>query len=547
MVITDLTGTSAGAGGMSWAALRALANGSTSFHAELFSANDRMTGSAYADTFKAGGGADYLVMGAGDDTAWGEGGNDTLDGGSGDDYLWGGAGNDTLQGGAGADTLDGGTGADYLSGGSGDDTYHVDHASDVVAEPTPLKGGVTSGTDTVIASIGHTLAARVENLTLTGPATMGFGNTLANVLDASGLDHGATLAGGGGADTLVRSAWDDTLAAAASMIELGAADDGGAVDSLRGGAGNDFYIIGQEDRVFESAGGGTDTVMVFAAGTYILPSHVENAFVNPDKIVGCSIIGNGLDNNIIIDLMYECSIYFYGGSGNDYLLAEVDSSGTLSGGSGDDILSIFYTGDIVLRGGSGADTYEIACSDGKVVIDGFEGAGVAGGDVLDLRDSKTEWTFMGTTIPTDSIGNIWLEEGAGGETLLNFGSEWDVGLSDMYRDIVIRDGATKASDYTADDFNPGVRPGASSVRRREAPRGWRTEDAVRSHARIARDPRKTSRGINGCSVAAVFGRARVPGTARGRAPGPSSRGSWGTAYGPAASSASGWALRGGSR
>ena len=63
------------------------------------------------------------------------------------------------------------------SGGLGNDTYVVDNTGDVVTE------NASEGTDTVQASVTYTLAANVENLTLTGTGNInGTGNTLDNVI-----------------------------------------------------------------------------------------------------------------------------------------------------------------------------------------------------------------------------------------------------------------------------------------------------------------------------------------------------------------------------
>ena len=69
----------------------------------------------------------------------------------------------TLTGNSAANRLDGSAGADTMMGGTGNDVYVVDNAADVVTE------GSSAGTDRVESSLTHTLAANVEDLTLTGP------------------------------------------------------------------------------------------------------------------------------------------------------------------------------------------------------------------------------------------------------------------------------------------------------------------------------------------------------------------------------------------
>jgi Ca2+-binding RTX toxin-like protein len=145
--------------------------------------------------------------------------------------------NDILTGGTGNDVLDGRAGADQLIGGRGDDTYIVDNTGDKVVE----KAG--EGIDLVRSSVSHTLALNVEDLELTGTATIsGTGNGLDNRL--TGNDAKNTLSGSTGKDTLVGKAAADTLnGGSGSDVLWGGAGN----DTVSGGTGNDTYVFGRGD------------------------------------------------------------------------------------------------------------------------------------------------------------------------------------------------------------------------------------------------------------------------------------------------------------
>ncbi|MBC7377662.1 MAG: putative Ig domain-containing protein, partial [Burkholderiaceae bacterium] len=288
------------------------------------SAANLLNGNAGADTMAGGAGNDtYVVDNAGDVVIeLAGGGTDLVN--SGISYVLGAelekltltgtaatsaTGNslaNTLTGNSGANILDGGAGADAMAGGGGNDIYFVDNVGDVVTEASG------AGTDLVKASVTYTLAANVENLTLTGAAAINAtGNTLANALVGNSADN--VLNGGAGKDTMA------------------------------GGDGNDTYVVDNTgDVVIELSGGGTDSVN--SRITYTLGSELENlvltgsAAINGTGNASANVInGNSAANTL------------NGGAGND----------TLSGGAGKDTL-VGGTGDdtYFLGRGFGADTVQ---------------------------------------------------------------------------------------------------------------------------------------------------------------------------------------------
>jgi Ca2+-binding RTX toxin-like protein len=223
--------------------------------------------------------------------------------------LTGNSGANTLTGGAGNDTLNGGTGADTMIGGTGDDTYVRDNTGDVITE---LAG---EGIDTVQTSLTYTLAANVENLTLTGTTALnGTGNTLNNVL--TGNSGNNVLTGLGGDDT---------------------------------------YFVTTGDTVTEAAGGGEDLVNVGA--THTLATNVENLILTGTTAINGT--GNGLNNllrgNSAVNTLAGAAgnDILEGGGGND-ILGDTGGANLLNGQAGTDTLN-GNTGNELLIGGIGND------------------------------------------------------------------------------------------------------------------------------------------------------------------------------------------------
>jgi len=273
--------------------------------------NDRLFG---------GGGNDLLDGGAGNDSAVGGNGNDTMVGGDGRDTMVGSAGIDTAVGpdatanwrisGVGSGILNTTTSfrlVEALTGGTGDDSYRfvgkgavtgkVDGGAGVnTLDYTFIGSGVRAnlfaGTATRTGSI-----ANIDNVIGGAGRDILVGNAGANRLTSNGGRD--ILIGGGGADSLVGGNGDDILVAGstdhdgsnASLENLlkewkrllayttrvrhlnrtlagganGASeltvatvhDDGGATDSLTGGAGVDWFITFAGDATDAA---GTETV-----------------------------------------------------------------------------------------------------------------------------------------------------------------------------------------------------------------------------------------------------------------------------------------------
>ncbi len=386
----------------------------------------------------------------------GTSGNDVIVGTSGDDRLWGLAGNDQLTGLAGSDVLDGGSGADRLEGGPGDDTYLVDDIGDVVSE------SADEGIDTIQSSVTRTLEINVENLTLTGTAINGTGNTLDNIL--TGNSSANVLTGGPGNDTYVVGAGDtvvelagegtDTvqsnrdvtldanvenlmLTGSASLRGIGNELDNvlstdGSISVLAGGEGNDTYLIGpnaDNDFLVETATGGIDTVI--ASRGYRLPSHIENLTLLDSPIPDTGLVhgvfvidpnasGTGIGNDLNNTLRgSRTANVLDGGSGAD----------TMIGGAGDDTYIIDNVGDRVIeQANEGLDTIRTSVS--YVLPEHVENLILTGTGAITGTGNTGHNTILGNdaaNVLDGGAGNDLLNGGEGADTFLfGVGSGQDI-------------------------------------------------------------------------------------------------------------------------
>jgi Ca2+-binding RTX toxin-like protein len=377
--------------------------------------------------------------------------------------LRGNAGANTLTALGGNDVLDGGAGADQLRGGAGDDSYVVDHASDAITE---LAG---EGMDRVTATVSHTLAAEVEQLTLGGTAAINAtgnalanqltGNAAANVLDGKG---GAdTLRGGAGSDTYVVDVATDTLVensgegtdtvrssvswtlatnfehltlagaaaingtgnAAANTLTGNAAantlNGGAGADTMRGGAGNDFFVVdAATDVVTENAGEGTDTVQ--SAVSWMLGANVENLTLTGTAAVNAT--GNTLANVLI---------------GNA-------AANVLSGGAGSDAMA----------GGAGNDTYVVDSALDTVTEGAAAGMDVVQSAVAYMLGANVENLTLTGAAAINGTGNALanLLQGNAAANQLDGGSGADTLRGGAGNDVLVVD---SASDVVAENASEG--------------------------------------------------------------------------------------------
>ena len=331
--------------------------------------------------------------------------------------------NNTLIGGRANNLLDGGLGADTLIGGAGDDTYVVDHPNDVVVEQA------NEGVDTVQSSVTYTLSAVVENLTLTGTASInGTGNALTN--DMRGNDASNVLDGGagddgfqglGGADTYLfgRGAdsdivFDFSVAGELDTIQLASDVAPADIEVYRRDFSLVLVITGTTDELilasfFDQAEYANKQVQ-FADGTVWNEAELRARAVDGGPIFGTTgndTLNGGAAHRILI-----------GNAGNDILTGgdwddvlygdatfqspfgpQVIGNDTLSGGAGDDTL-IDFRGTNLFDGGLGNDTLVLGTGIDTVLFS--RGSGVDS-VTLDNNGSDLDIIQMGAGIPPSDV------------------------------------------------------------------------------------------------------------------------------------------------
>ncbi|MDM0010118.1 calcium-binding protein [Variovorax sp. J22G73] len=351
-----------------------------------------------------------------------------------------------LNGNSAANSLNGAAGADTMAGGAGNDVYVVESSGDVVSE------NESEGIDLVQAAITYSLAANIENLTLTGTGNLnGTGNELDNVLvgnagnNVLSGDAGAdSMSGGAGNDTYVvddlgdtvteasasgtdtvQSSVDYTLSANVENLTLtglanlvgtgntlannlvgGVGDNvlngGAGADTMAGGLGDDTYVVDNSaDVVTEGAGGGTDTVQ--SSVTFAASANVENLILTGTAAINAT--GNTLAN-------------FLTGNGGANTIDGGAGADTMSGGAGNDVYVVDNVGDVVVELASGGTdtvqssvTYTLSAEVEKLTLTGTGGIGATGNGLANTLTGNA-----GNNTLNGDVGNDTMIGGAGNDT-----------------------------------------------------------------------------------------------------------------------------------
>jgi Ca2+-binding RTX toxin-like protein len=323
-----------------------------------------------------------------------------LTGNSAANALYGQAGADTLSGG------DSGTGIDSLYGGLDNDTYVVADAADLIYE------NAAEGTDSVQSSVTYTLAANVENLTLTGASAINAtGNSLDNLVTGNGASN--SLDGGSGQDTL---------------------DGGSGTDTLTGGTGDDVFIVDSTGDTISDASG-TDRVDSSVTFSLAALGTIENLTLTGGGAIDGT--GNALANVLTGNIAAN---RLDGGSGND----------TMVGGTGNDTYVVNAVGDVVTEGsGAGTDTIETSVTL-ATLADNVENLTLTGSSNLNATGNSLN------NLLTGNNGINILDGGAGADTLAG-GTGNDTYYVDNLGDVITEaGGAGTDTAYTSVSYTVGA-------------------------------------------------------------------------------------------
>jgi Ca2+-binding RTX toxin-like protein len=344
----------------------------------------------------SGPGLAFKYVDAGDNKSVSLTGTSTVNGTAFTKLTAGGQGNDTL-------TLAGGF-ADWVSGDDGNDSISTGDLADV------LLGG--AGNDTLTGGTG--------NDTVRG----GAGNDTINyTVGSHGVD---AMDGGADVDTLV-------LTSGTGDQTLTVGFDGVAISTVEGGT-----ITGIES-ITANLGSGTGDRLIYSSTAGVVVNLATGTATGFSSIAGIENANGGTGDDVLT------------GDGNaNRLNGGLGGNDTIDGAGGDDALFGGLGADL-LTGGSGNDTffYDSSAESGtsaatRDIITSFDGAGVAGGDRINVFniDANTgaggnqAFTFIGNAAFT-AVGQLRFFQDAGntfieGNTTGASGAEFSIQVNGLY-------------------------------------------------------------------------------------------------------------------
>ncbi len=420
------------------------------------------------------------------------------------DTLTGTSASETINGLGGNDTIDGGAGTDTLVGGAGNDTYIVDSTTDIITE---VAG---EGADTVQSSVSvAALAANVENLTLTGSAAIGVGNSLDNVITgnaaANTLTGGAgsdSIIGGGGGDTVVMSGAKagytvtqvsanvyqitdntagrdgvDTLTNIANVtfsdgtygvgslvvVPPSVINGTASADVLTGTSASDTFNGGGGNDTIEGGGGNDTVVMTGAKSGYTVTKLAANVYQIEDKTAGRDGIDTLTD---ITNVTYSDGTFslaglvvippaVINGTANADALTGTTASETINGLAGNDTID-GAAGTDTLVGGAGNDTYVVDSTTDTITEVAGEGTDTlqSSVSVAVLADNVENLTLTGAAASGigNSLANV-ITGNASANTLAG-GAGDDSIMGGGGVDVAVMSGAK--ADYTVTQISANV-------------------------------------------------------------------------------------------
>ena len=289
------------------------------------------------------------------------------------DVIVGNSGKDTLVAGQGDDTLISGSGVTLLQGGPGNDTYVVNNALDTVT---------TSAADSynvLMSSVTYVMPANISELVLTGSDSI---KGTSNGLDVS-------MTAGDGADTLVATTGQDTLAAGNGLV------------TMVGGTGNDTFVVNNSADVVTDSTTGKNNV-VLASASFVLPANVETLTLTGSGDISATGNGDGR-----VDTLNA-------GYGNDTLFAGSDAA-ILNGGAGSTTFVVNSINDVVQNADptqanslQSSVTYTLPTNVNLLTLTGssaITGTGNSGADTL-IANSGVDTLVSGSGNDLFILGNV---------------------------------------------------------------------------------------------------------------------------------------------